>query len=44
MAKAISVKSSSDKKKHPFNCELSHLDTLQTLADDPPSLQLYQPF
>ena len=40
MAKAISVKSSSDRKKHPLNCGLSHLDTPQTLADDPSSLQL----
>ena len=27
----------------PLNCGLSHLDTLQTLADDLPYLQFYQP-
>ena len=39
MAKATSVKSSSDRKEVSLE-----LDTLQTLADDLPFLQFYQPF
>ena len=45
MAKATSLKSfHQTEKKRPLNCGLSHLDTLQTLADDLPFLQFYQPF
>ena len=43
MAKATSVSLHQTEKKRPLNC-VSHLDTLQTLADDLPVLQFYQPF
>ena len=33
-----------NEKKKSLNCRLSHLRTLRTLADGPPSLQFYQPF
>ena len=39
----ISVKSSSEEKGTFFEFELSHLRTLQALADDPPSLQFCRP-
>ena len=48
MAKATSVKSSSDLDRKEASFELwaisFNLDTLQTLADDLPFLQFYQPF
>ena len=39
MAKKIFVKSSSDRKE-----AFPELSTPETLADDPPSFQFYQPF
>ena len=44
MARAIFVKSSSKRKEASLELSAISLRTLQTLADNSPSLQFYEPF